>query len=563
METSENGQDRDARVTRPTRRGIGFIGRCRALGRPVASVAGVLGRLLRSIGAERAARASVWTSCAIALAMYVVGGIVIDQSRVDAWQRATDAARNLAMALARDTENRFQLSDEALKHIDARMKVTALQQLPDDVRHLVLFGDETTGSGIGATLILDRSGNVVDKSDGMPLGHYNFADRDYFQVWKGNRPQGLYVSRVYRSRLAGGAPSIALSRRLTSADGKFIGVAMIPVRLAYFERLFKDINLGEAGAVTLLAADGTILVRKPGGVLAAGKRVPRTAISGQIGPAASGAFVARGTIDGVERLYVYQRIAGYGLLITVAPSTQDILAAWRIRAAIVGGLIFLLGAAVVGMATLFSQELRRREAAESKLQALVRSDPLTGLATRRELDTMLEHEWRRARRSGQPLSLLFVDVDYFKRFNDLYGHQAGDRVLKTAAAALASVAQRPSDLAARYGGEEFILLLAETDESGAARAAECVRAAVAARDVVHAGSPFGKLTVSLGLACSASIDADSPAALVAAADRGLYAAKAAGRNCVAVASNDGEQVSSAGRVAVSPEAESRVPEADG
>jgi len=550
-------------VTRLPWRCIGVGARCRNLGRPVASLARALVRLPGAIGVERAARAGRWISCAIALAIYGVGGTVIYQSRVDTWQRADDAARNLAMALARDTENRFQLADESLRHIDARLKVDALAKLPPDARRLMLFGDETAGSGIGATLILDRSGNVVDKSDGLPPTAYNFADRDYFQVWTHDRPPGLFVSSVYRSRLAGGTPSIALSRPLTSADGKFIGVAMIPVRLSYFERLFKDIKLGSRGAVTLLAADGTILVRKPGGVLVAGKKVMRTAISGQIGPESSGAFVARGTIDGIERLYVYQRIAGYGLIVTVAPSTHDILAAWRIRSAIVGGSMLLLGAAVIAIAMLFNQELRRRESAESKLKALVRTDPLTGLATRRELDAMLEHEWRRSGRSGQSLALLFVDVDYFKRFNDLYGHQAGDRILKTAADALASVAQRPSDLAARYGGEEFILLLAETDENGAARIAECARAAVAACDVAHAGSPFGKLTVSIGLACSSSIDVDSPAQLVAAADRGLYAAKAAGRNCVALASDAGEAVLTAGRITGMPETESRGSKADG
>ena len=127
-------------------------------------------------------------------------------------------------------------------------------------------------------------------------------------------------------------------------------------------------------------------------------------------------------------------------------------------------------------------------------------DPLTGIGNRRLFDDALQKEHRRAARAQTPLALLMLDVDHFKAFNDTYGHPAGDSCLVAVAAAIASVAQRPADLAARYGGEEFALLLPEIDVTGAVAIAERLRDALRQLGLPHARGLDGTVTVSIGVA---------------------------------------------------------------
>ena len=187
------------------------------------------------------------------------------------------------------------------------------------------------------------------------------------------------------------------------------------------------------------------------------------------------------------------------------------------------------------------RDITKRKAVEDQLAVLNRevaaqavTDPLTGLANRRRFDASIETEWRRAMREGTQISLLMIDVDRFKLFNDRYGHQAGDRCLQVVSAAVADLARRPADLSARYGGEELAVLLPVTEAEGAAELAERVRAAIAACAVPHEASPpAGVVTASIGYATLAPQFDDEtmrPTNLVAAADAALYEAKRRGRN---------------------------------
>ncbi|SEQ34516.1 diguanylate cyclase with PAS/PAC sensor [Faunimonas pinastri] len=188
------------------------------------------------------------------------------------------------------------------------------------------------------------------------------------------------------------------------------------------------------------------------------------------------------------------------------------------------------------------RDVSKRKAAEIKLAALnselallAASDGLTGLANRRRFDEALDAECRRASRHGTPLSLLLLDVDRFKLYNDRYGHQAGDTCLQQVAAAVEGCINRPGDLAARYGGEEIVVLLPGTDEAGAAHVAERVRKAIEDLGILHEGNAAngGVVTVSIGVAGMmpvAGYSAENGRTLVAEADRNLYEAKRNGRN---------------------------------
>jgi len=176
--------------------------------------------------------------------------------------------------------------------------------------------------------------------------------------------------------------------------------------------------------------------------------------------------------------------------------------------------------------------------ANKTLQQLSHIDGLTQVANRRHFDEVLEIEWKRTHRSHLPLSLIFCDIDYFKLFNDTYGHQAGDDCLRTVARVIRSNLHRPEDFVARYGGEEFILVLPNTDTEGAFHLAETVRKALMHKKIAHAPSPINRyVTLSLGISCiipeqntDPELLADMPDALVKMADQALYEAKRKGRN---------------------------------
>ncbi|MBR0708212.1 sensor domain-containing diguanylate cyclase [Bradyrhizobium liaoningense] len=178
------------------------------------------------------------------------------------------------------------------------------------------------------------------------------------------------------------------------------------------------------------------------------------------------------------------------------------------------------------------RDMTEQKDLQDKLASLATTDGLTGLANRRAFDERLTDEWARARRDGTQLSLLLIDVDHFKKFNDHYGHLAGDGCLRALSRILSAHARRPADLAARYGGEEFALLLPNTGPDGCAEVAEAIRRALLDLAMLHAQNPPSRLvTVSVGAAASlpSETTADS-STLVAAADRALYAAKDSGRD---------------------------------
>jgi diguanylate cyclase (GGDEF)-like protein len=180
-----------------------------------------------------------------------------------------------------------------------------------------------------------------------------------------------------------------------------------------------------------------------------------------------------------------------------------------------------------------TRDVTEQKGLEERLAALAIEDGLTGLANRRSFDERLQEEWTRACREHTSLSVLMIDLDRFKTFNDEYGHPAGDECLRMVASILAAEARRPADLGARYGGEEFVMLMPNTDAAGCARMGERIRSAIRRAGIPHAlNLPSDVVTASLGGAtCRPGRERLAEcASLVESADRALYAAKDGGRD---------------------------------
>jgi len=173
--------------------------------------------------------------------------------------------------------------------------------------------------------------------------------------------------------------------------------------------------------------------------------------------------------------------------------------------------------------------------ANKELQRLSTTDGLTGIANRRFFDELVPREWRRCARMKQPMALVMIDVDHFKKYNDTYGHQAGDECLKAVAAQVGRATPRASDLAARYGGEEFVMILGETTMDGARWVANNIRQHVSDLNMPHSASPSQHVTISCGVASTIPREDQPLETLLKAADEALYMAKMQGRNTVACA----------------------------
>jgi len=169
--------------------------------------------------------------------------------------------------------------------------------------------------------------------------------------------------------------------------------------------------------------------------------------------------------------------------------------------------------------------------ANRKLELMANLDGLTQIANRRRFDDYLSSEWQRHQREQNSLALILIDIDYFKRYNDRYGHQGGDDCLVRVAQAIAQVPQRPTDLVARYGGEEFVVILSNTDMQGALKVARAIQEAIASLAIIHENSDVSDyVTLSMGFVSLIPTLDLSPEVLISYADKSLYLAKEKGRN---------------------------------
>ena len=449
-------------------------------------------------------------------------------------EAAVRSANNVVQLIDADVQRNAELYDTSLQGLIAAWRRPDIMTISPELRQLVLFDRATAAPYKGDLVLLDETGRILADSTSSTPRPDNFSDRPGFQKQRESDSLALQVDGPYLSRWGFKDLCISFSRRLPSDNGQFVGIASASMRLSYFDQLFRTLDIGPTSTVNLLSAEGVLLARQPGdnNRTFVGQNFSMRPNFKRILSEVNGSFAAVSELDGANRLYTFSRVGDLPLIVVVAQSRDDVYAVWKRNAMLVAGATGLLCIGILWLSWLLGRQLQLRQHAERELAGLAATDGLTGLANRRSLDQALKQEWARGMRSGQPLALLMIDVDHFKAFNDRHGHHGGDVALRSVAQALAASIRRPGDLAARYGGEEFMVVLPETNKTGACILAEKLRLAI------EALPPFGDdtlpITVSIGVATHLPISHDVPEPLFHAADRALYRAKKNGRNRVEV-----------------------------
>jgi diguanylate cyclase (GGDEF)-like protein len=451
---------------------------------------------------------------------------VLIDARNAAYDHAADVAASLATAIEADISRNMETVDLSLQSVVDNLKLPGIERLDPKIRNLILFDRSATARYLGRLVVLDEQGKVRFDANTLAPPPTNFADRDYFQAQKNSSDAGLFISRPLVSRLSGNW-IVAVSRRLSHPDGSFAGVAGASLQLSHFSQLFKGIALWPDGNVTLSRTDGIVLMRWPYKLQYIGLDLHDAKLYEQLAHSRTGHFETYSATDGLRRLVVYSQIGNLPLVIDVGQSTADIYRHWNNFAFGIAFMIAILCAVTFLLAIYLMHEFGLRRRAETKLLILAATDPLTNLSNRRHFNETLDLEWRRATRDLLPLALIMIDADYFKAYNDVNGHQAGDLLLHTLGLAIADSLNRGDDIGARYGGDEFAVLVPATTLAGAKRVADIICLGFAELSVREHTTNLG---LSIGVACVMPSKHLKSSKLVRLADEALYCAKDRGRN---------------------------------
>jgi diguanylate cyclase (GGDEF)-like protein len=450
----------------------------------------------------------------------ICASVMIDMRRGEE-ELARQTLENLASGIDADIGRNVELFDLSLRAVASNMVMPEINQLSKPIRQLILFDHAATAKHFGAIQVFDADGKLTIDASTLDPAPENRSDEEYFQVHRDQPDTGLFISRPM---LHHGAYAIVLSRRISGADGSFRGVVAGSVRFSYFHDLVSRLNLGPNDVISVFRHDGTVIMRTPFDLDVIGKNFSQFPGVQRVLSEPSGSYSGIATATHQSRLYVW-RDGTRPLVVVVGKPWNDILRLWRTEATRIGAIMLALISFVLGVTLFLAREIGRRAIAEDKLEELATTDALTGLKNRRRFDAAIEIEWRRAARHKMPLALLMIDADYFKTYNDTFGHQAGDEVLVGIAICISDAVHRAGDCVARYGGEEFAVLLPGLSSVDALGMAETIRLKVQQ----WSGDP-PVTTVSIGVASLTPDTAMEWSGLVNAADKALYAAKANGRN---------------------------------
>lgn len=456
----------------------------------------------------------------------ICASVMLDMRRGEE-ELARQTLENLATGIEADISRNIELFDLSLRAVASNLVMPEIKDVSKEIRHLILFDHAATAKHFGAIQVFDATGKLTIDASSLDPVPEDRSDEEYFTVHRDHPDIGLFISKPMLHR---SAYAIVLSRRITGADGGFLGVVVGSIRFSYFHDLFGRLSLNPGDIITVLRRDRTIIMRTPFDLDVIGTNLAERPNWNAANLPSNGSYAGVGPVDGIARLYV-RRSGTSPLYIVVGKPLEAIFNLWRTEAIRIGAIMVALVLFVLGTTLFLAREIGRRAQAEDKLEELATTDALTGLKNRRKFDSEIDAEWRRATRHKTPVALLMIDADHFKAYNDTYGHQAGDQVLVGIAICISDSVRRAGDCPARFGGEEFAVLLPGLSAVEAVRVAETIRLKVEC----WSEDP-GVTTVSIGVASMTPSAGMHWSGLIGAADKALYAAKANGRNQTVLAS---------------------------
>lgn len=459
------------------------------------------------------------------------------QSRSHELEIANTTVANLSRSMAQQADDTFDQADIPVAGIVERLSYDGFGAASSPRMHEYLRATAASVEQIQGLFIYDKDGQWAATSLNHMPPNANNADREYFQFHKAVDSTLPHVGQAIRSRTTGDW-IIPLSRRVNDPDGNFAGVVLATIELAYFDRFFDRFDIGKRGVITLAMTDGVVLARRPAidnvrGTSIAEGELFRTYLSQRY----EGTATVRSFLDHEFRLYGYKHLDRYPLMVLAGLSEEEVLDEWRQYAWRSLAIIVCIVVANLLFGVLLFQQIRFGLNAESQLriashslEKLALQDSLTGLANRRHFQEIIGLEFPNGQPNQHPLSLIMIDIDFFKSYNDNYGHVAGDKCIVAVAECIRSSLNRTGDLAVRYGGEEMVVFLPYSEAQGAFSLAEKIRLAVLARGIEHAGNPDGIVSISLGVYGCQVLECPTMEAFVERADTAMYAAKHGGRN---------------------------------
>lgn len=456
--------------------------------------------------------------------------------RVDA---AKITVSNIVLAAEQQARDTMLQADNTLR--DLAERVAHDGSGPDQQERLAKLMARQVNDieGVQGLFIFDAQGNWVANSFSEGLQTKNNSDRAYFLYHREHDDQSIHVGSIVESRTTG-EMVIPISRRIEATDGAFAGVALATVPVSYFQSFFKRMDVDDAGVIFLALDNGELLARRPTVAALMTTNLSKGEIFSRYLPQSdSGTAIIKSIVDGIERIYAYRRLAGLPIVAAAGVSYEHVFAPWWSYVYQSVALVSSIILALAFLGSLLYRQIQQLLLAEhelkvirNELEVIAHTDGLTSLANRRSFDFILDKEWRRATRNQASISLILLDIDLFKQYNDHYGHLSGDECLVRVASIIAANVNRPGDFAARYGGEEFVVLLPDTELAGAVMVAESIRLSLLNANIQHSASPFGIVTISSGVVSTSETLGESPKEFLIKADRLLYAAKSQGRNRV-------------------------------
>jgi diguanylate cyclase (GGDEF)-like protein len=461
----------------------------------------------------------------LTLCMWIAAGLWIWSEHNGVLESNARVLEQLSVAIREQSHGLFKQAETTL--IVARQWIVEHpKEDPGTAPGFIALIDQLrkTSGGMLDLRMVTHDGVLRYIPDRGQANHTNVSDRDYFLAQRDPKTRGLFIAAPVKSRVTH-KWGIPISLPVDGGSGN-VGVLFVAIELDRLEQAIEATRPKHSGSVALFRADGTTIFRLPVDERQIGKSIADSdSWRDHLSKRHQGSFESTSSpIDGIQRQVAFARVAEYPLLVAVTVAKRDLLVHWTkdsialllVIAALTTGLLFL--------SHILVKALDAESGMRIELSRLMLTDSLTGTGNRRMIMQSLEKEIQRSRRYQRPLTLVFVDIDHFKKVNDEHGHAVGDVVLTQVAQCIGKNL-RTSDHYGRYGGEEFVIVLSETPLSAAYPLVERMRQEVS-------NIPFPQIgrAVSISAGVAQMRESETLDELLRRSDAALYQAKSSGRN---------------------------------